>query len=207
MPATNQAVYAVIDTEGSGTFDFTQDADADGQPRLAQLALLRCDADFNVLSSYAGYVRPDGWTMDPAATAVNGLTDEFLNEHGKPVTEVLSEYQNAIEEGLIVVAFNAQHDCKQLRGELRRAEMDDMFERTRNICVMRGSAGCGMRPDGKKGWPKLEHVRAFLGLNTEGAHKADRDAEDARRCAQHLKSIDRLPEAAVHYAKNRSEEA
>jgi hypothetical protein len=33
-------MYVIIDTEGSGLFDFSKPADAEGQPRLAQLAMI-----------------------------------------------------------------------------------------------------------------------------------------------------------------------
>lgn len=204
--------YAIIDTEGSGLFKYKDadgkpvPADAEGQPRLAQLAIIYTDENFEIQRVYDGYVRPDGWKMEPDAAAINGLTDEFLNKHGMPVVEVLNEYQNAIAAGRVVVAFNAQHDTKQLRGELRRAGLDDMFEETRNICVMRGSAGCGMRPDGKKTWPKLEHIAAFLAVDNAHPHKALNDAEIAWRAAAYLRSIDRLPEPAIHRAKNHPNE-
>ena len=37
--------YVVIDTETSGLFDFSKPADAEGQPRLASLAMVFLDQD------------------------------------------------------------------------------------------------------------------------------------------------------------------
>lgn len=200
--------YAIIDTETNGLPIYKKPdgspmpADDECQPRLAQLALILTDEDFNIESKFDGYVRPNGWAMTPEATEKNGLTDEFLNEHGKPVEEVLGAYQNAIQEGRIIVAFNAQMDCKIMRGELRRSGLDDLFEQTPNICVMRGAAGRGMRPDGKKTWPKLEHCVAFLKIESGAPHKADNDAEAARQLAMYLRKFGALPEPAVHLAAN-----
>ena len=41
-------MYAVIDTEGSNLFDFSKPADAEGQPRLAELAIIYADSEFNI---------------------------------------------------------------------------------------------------------------------------------------------------------------
>ena len=195
-------MYAVIDTEGSGLFDFSKPADAEGQPRLAELAIIYADAEFNIEREYRAYVKPDGWTMEQGATAVNGLTDEILNEKGVPVAEVLVEYTAAIKEGRAIVAFNAQHDCKTMRAELRRAGLPDLFEETKNVCVMRKANGIIPKAGGKKGWPKLSEARAHLGLADDDAHSAGADAASALAILKHLATngADLTPE--VHYAKN-----
>lgn len=199
--------YAVIDTEGSGLFDFTKPADAEGQPRLAELGMILLRDDLTVEEEYRGLVKPDGWTMTEGATAVNGLTTEYLTEHGKPVVEVLQVYSQAIKEGYAIVAFNAQHDCKTMRAELRRAGLPDLFEETKNICVMRQAKGVIPRPDGKKSWPKLEHCRAFLGLSHDGAHGAGADAAAALAVFRYLHSqgVDLTPD--VHYATGKAKAA
>lgn len=199
--------YAVIDTEGSGLFDFTKAADAEGQPRLAELGMILLREDMTVKEEYRGLVKPDGWVMSVDATKVNGLTTEYLLEHGKPVAEVLAVYTQAIKEGYAIVAFNAQHDCKTMRAELRRAGMDDLFEQTKNICVMRKSAGIIPRPDGKKSWPSLAHCRTFLKLSHDSAHRAGGDASDALAVFRYLLSqgVDLTPE--VHYATGKAKAA
>ena len=149
----------VIDTEGSGLFDYKRSADAEGQPRLAQLAMIRIDADGEVQGEANYYIKPDGWSMSPDATAINGLTDDFLNENGWPIVAVLGLYSAEIKSGRFVVAFNAQHDCKAIRAELRRAGLPDLFEETANVCVMRKANGVILRSNGKKGWPSME-IRA-----------------------------------------------
>lgn len=199
--------YIVVDTEGTGLFDYKQPADADGQPRLASLTMIYVDADLKEERQFSVFIRPDGWKMTEGATKVNGLTDEFLNEHGIPVVEALNEYSGAIDNGRITVAHNVSHDAKSLRAELRRAGMDDRFERAPNICTMRAMTDiCKIPPKGNRGgykWPALSEALLFIGEADLGDHSAANDARGALALLRYLKKTGNLPEPAVHYAKGR----
>lgn len=204
--------YAVIDTEGSGLFRYKDEAgrpvpaDADGQPRLAELVMIFADADLKIEREYQTYIKPEGWEMAAGATAVNGLTTEFLLANGVPVVEALTVYSEAILDGRVIVAHNAQHDAKQLRAELRRAGMPDLFEQTPNICTMRGlTEVCKIPPNGGRGgykWPKLSEACVQFGFPILGDHSA---LNDAKACLQLLGKMIELgacPEPQVHLAKN-----
>lgn len=200
--------YAVIDTETNGLPIYKDasgvpvPADDPRQPRLAHLALILVGDDLVEERSIDLYVRPDGWRMTEDATAVNGLTDEFLAENGAPIIDVLDQYTRVVDAGYVIVAYNAQFDCKQMRGELRRAGLDDRFESTPNICVMRASMKLGVKKaGGGGGFPKLSDVCAHLGIDLKDEHTAGGDARAALEVFRHLHSIGGLPEARVHYAK------
>lgn len=199
--------FIIVDTEGTGLFDYKQPADADGQPRLAEIVIIFADADMNVEKEYHAYIRPDGWEMSEGATKVNGLTTEFLNEHGVPITEALNEYSSAVDNGRIMVAHNVQHDAKQLRAELRRAGMDDRFERAPNICTMRGlTEVCKIPPRGNRGgykWPSLSEACVFFHMEEFGDHTAMADARACLALLRKMKELGVMPEAAVHYQKGR----
>ncbi len=196
--------YAVIDTETSGLFDFSKPADAEGQPRLASLAIIVLDENLALVREINLFVKPNGWEMNAEAGAVNGLTMEILNAEGKQVTEVLTAYTDLIDEGCIVAAFNAQFDTKMLRGELRRAGLDDRFEKTPNICVMRAASPVCKVPK-KTGagykFPKLGEACAFFKIEQPAAHSALGDARSAVSILQHLHALGQLPAPEVHYAK------
>lgn len=203
--------YIIVDTEGTGLFNYKEPADADGQPRLAELVMIYVDADLNVEKEYHKFIRPDGWSMSEGATKINGLTDEFLNEHGVQVTEALNEYSSAIDNGRIMVAHNAQHDAKQIRAELRRAGMDDRFEHAPNICTMRGLTDvCKIPPNGGRGgykWPKLSEACVFFHMEEFGDHTAMNDARACLALLRKMKELGILPEGQVHYNKNRPADA
>ncbi len=191
--------FIVIDTEGSGLFDYSKPADADGQPRLAALAIIYLDTDLNMEREYVALVKPDGWVMAGEALAINELTMDRLQAEGLPIVDVLSEYAAAIDAGYAVAAHNAQHDCKAMRAELRLAGLDDRFERTQNFCTMRKSVGIIPKENGKKGWPKLSEAKAFLKIEEDG-HTALGDARAAAAVLRYLRDqgVDLTPE--VHFA-------
>lgn len=203
--------YLVIDTETTGLHDYKLPADAPGQPRLAHLAMIRLAEDGREEDRTDLYVRPDGWTMPQGpgtAGAVNGLTDEFLSANGGDVRDALGAYTDEVVAGRIVVAFNAQYDLKVMRGEFRRAGLPDLFERTLNICVMRPMTKLCRIPYPNRGgfkFPNLTEALAYFGHAREGDHLAMSDAEGAAIIFRELMMRDLLPEAAVHYAKEKPE--
>jgi DNA polymerase III epsilon subunit-like protein len=201
--------YIVMDVETSGLADFSKPADAEGQPRLAHLALIYLDSEFNVERDYDVLIKPDGWTLEAGAAAVNGLTCERLLADGIPVVDALLEYTKAVETGRVVVAFNAVFDTKVMRGELRRAGMDDMFMKTRNICVMRAMTDVCQIPyaNDRAGFkfPKLAEALAHIGSMsfTEDAHTAMADARGALEIMRWLAKNQMLSEPGIHLAKKR----
>lgn len=199
--------YMVLDSESNGLFDYKRPADDDGQPRMASLTIIYCDAEMVEERRYSVFIRPDGWEMTEGATKVNGITTEYLNEHGIPIAEALNEFQGGIDNGYVLVAHNAQHDGKQLRAELRRAGMDDRFEQTPQICTMRAMTDiCKIPPRGNRGgykWPALSEALLFIGETDLGDHTAHNDAEGALKLLRYLKANSALPEAKVYRAKDR----
>jgi DNA polymerase-3 subunit epsilon len=196
-------MYLCIDTEGSALFDYKRSADAEGQPRLAALGMVFLSPDLEVEREVEFFVQPDGWELTPEAAAINGLTSEILIERGVPVRVLLEAYTAAIQEGRIVVAHNAQHDCKQLRAELRRAGMPDLFEKTPNICTMRGLINHVPGPDGKKKWPKLIEACRHFGIPLDEQHTAIGDARAVVHLLRKMADLNGYLEPKVHYAKNR----
>ncbi|UYZ08599.1 3'-5' exonuclease [Agrobacterium salinitolerans] len=197
--------FIIFDTETSGLFDFTKPADHPDQPRLAQFGAVIVTGLDNEPVRKSLYVRPDGWSMEPGATASNGLTTEFLLKHGVPVKEALDIYEEAILGGHIAIAYNSQFDCKMMRAEFRRAGRPDHFEKTRNTCLMRSAGKLKIKKAGvQKGWPKLSDCCAHFGLTQMKAHDAMGDAEDAYQVFLKMHAAGHLIPPAVHYAKERA---
>lgn len=207
--------YVVIDVETSGLYIYKNPdgtphpADAPDQPRLAELAMIKCDDDFNVVAELQYYIRPDGWEMHPDATAINGLTTEFLLANGVPAIQAITAYHTLIGMRHIVVAHNAQFDCKSLRGESRRLGVPDLFELTFNVCTMRSAMKMVPKVkklNGKGGFPGLVDVAAHLDIPHSETHSALDDARTTVQIAKRLHEGGWLLAPDVHRAKNHPNE-
>jgi DNA polymerase-3 subunit epsilon len=172
--------FCVIDTETNGLPDNTKPADAEGQPRVASAALIFTDRDLNPQHTWHGLVKPDGWTMPPEVQAINGLSMERLTAEGLPILLPLSLYALALDEGRTIVAHNFYFDAKLMRGELRRAKMDDRYAKTGSLCTMIMARRLCSRA-------KLTVVyQELIGQPYEGAHGA---LADAQACLAVLRAI------------------
>ena len=208
--------YLVFDVETTGLFDFSKPADGVDQPRLAHMNYIIADADGAFVEQRDFIIKPDHtWTDKHFAdlenpSNPNPLTRAILEEKGVPVLAALTDYSNAILDGLYPTAYNAQFDCKVMRAELRRAGMDDLFEKTQNVCVMRPMTSVCKIPNTNRGgfkWPKLSEALDHIGHTLENAHSADADTEGARKVLRWLINANLLPEPQVHYAKKGSKSA
>jgi DNA polymerase III subunit epsilon len=202
--------YLVVDTETSGLFDFKLPADAPTQPRLCGITMILTDETLEPNETYTVLIKPDGWTISPEITAINGLTTERCEAEGVPLADALAEYAGAIKDGYVVVAWNAQFDTKVMRGEFRRLGLPDLFEETPNICAMRSSTGLGIEKAGAKkgGFPKLSD--AYAHFFKRGMVDAHNSLSDAAACLEVFRELVKLGVAKapeVHYAKVRPEGA
>ena len=169
MRGPTMSLHLVIDCETTGLFDYDKPADAEGQPRLCQLGLIWLRDDLSTIAEGEYTIKPNGWTITPEATKINGMTQEFLEENGKPIDVALNHYAVAIDKRNIVVGFNAAYDIKLMRGEMRRAEMNDRYMQTRTLDIMNGCRKIvdARTKDGRKKAPTLEEACAHFGIERE----------------------------------------
>ncbi|PLS31651.1 DNA polymerase III subunit epsilon [Bifidobacterium margollesii] len=72
--------------------------------------------------------------IPPAASRVNGFTDDFLQTHGKEPTEAIDAIATVIAAaqnvGIPLVAYNAPFDVHMIEGDLERWDLRPLIERT-----------------------------------------------------------------------------
>lgn len=176
--------YLFCDVEASGLFKpdpitgkYPQ-ADAPGQPRVAQIGMIFVGGDAAIQSQHEFTIKPRGWQMSPEAIASTGLTNEYLAEHGGPIDEALDLYARAIEGRRIVVGWNVKnYDMKCMRAELRIAGKDDLFMQTRSMDLMHPCRPIvkALDKNGRVKQPKLEEACAHFKID-HGGHRALADA-------------------------------
>lgn len=135
--------------------------------------------------------------------AVIDTESSGLFDFSKPA-DAIGAYAEAVDDGAVVVAFNAQYDTKIMRGEMRRAGVDDRFERTPNICAMRALVDiCQIPKKTGRGFkfPKLSEACAYFEIVNNAEHSAAGDADACVALLRKLRELGRLPVPAVYYAK------
>lgn len=165
-----------IDTETTGLFAWDKPADVEGQPRLAQFSGLLL-VDNKPEARLTAYVTPDGWEMPKEASLINGLSTELLKKLGIPVKNILDWYNSILDLEPTVVAHNVRYDTKVMRGEFRRAKMEDRYTTTKTSCTLRAAS-----PILKTRYPSLtDCIKHFLKEDRQDAHTAEADMEYCKR--------------------------
>jgi DNA polymerase III epsilon subunit-like protein len=113
-------------------------------------------------------------------------------------------YGNEIDRRRIVIAFNAPHDIKLARAELRYAGFPDRYMQTRYICAMQGCRQVvdARTADGRKKAPKLGEACAHFDIPySEDQHVAIDDAERALEIIRRLRDMGQMPAFKDPYDK------
>lgn len=190
--------YLILDCETSSLFRYDLPADAEGQPRLAQIGMIFVRPDLTIEAEHEFLIKPDGWEMSEEAAAITGLTTERLLADGVDIRPALDLYAAGLDAGRVVVGHNCSFDAKMLRAELRRSGMDDRYIRTRTICTMQAFYGKKSpvkipKANGKGGAPMLTDCCSFFGIDLPKAHSALDDARGAHGLLLKLRELNSLP--------------
>lgn len=161
--------YLILDTETNGFSD----------PRLASIAMIFTDGDFNVQHEYARLIRPDGWQMGEEAAKVNGLCHERLESEGLPVAAALDVYRLAVALGRTIVAHNLEFDLRVMANECDKSG-SLIPPAAASICTMKRA-----REIGEKGTLAAMHEK-LTGKPLLDAHDA---LVDARACLAVLREL------------------
>lgn len=115
-----EAVYLCFDAETGGT-DVHED-------RIVQWFMATADKDGNLLEEWQWFINP-GVPIVEEATAVHGLTNEWLAEKGQEPVEAFDEIRSVFVKHLKLthIAFNLCFDLSILHSEFIRHGITDNF--------------------------------------------------------------------------------
>lgn len=161
-----------------------------------------------VVTAYVGVLDADGrqiaarsWIADPGiaipdgATAVHGITTEYVRTHGRPAHEVIAEVTAALRsllaQGVPVVAYNASYDFSLLASEAARHGVEPLADPAPVIDPLVIDKAYDRYRRGRR---TLEVVAAHYAVPLESAHEASSDAIAAGRVAQAIARHFPLPD-------------
>jgi DNA polymerase-3 subunit epsilon len=186
----NIIVFDTETTDKAKSFNAEPSTD-DNWPRIVQM----CWIEFNdvgiCVEEHSYVIKPDNWTIQPGAQAVHGISMEYANEAGTPLSPVLYQFTKRITPETILVAHNLKFDYGVVASELLRYNIESNFTKAEQKCTMQiGTDVCKLAGRNGFKWPKLAELHQTLfGKPFDKAHDALADAQAAARCYWRLKAI------------------
>ena len=192
-------MFLIFDTETTG-LPKRWDApltDSENWPRCIQIAWQIHDSRGALVSHRDFLIQPDDFTIPFDSEQIHGISTALASAEGVPLTEVLSEFQTALEGVRYVVGHNVSFDRNIIGAEFLRAGLSDSLEdkavvdtcteETAQLCQLPGGRG------GKFKLPTLGELYHFLfEQGFEEAHNATADVEATSRAFLELLRQDKL---------------
>ena len=178
----------VWDCETDGIPKWDLPADHESQPHIVEIGAVLCDEGGKEVDRFEAIVKPDGYEIPDVVAKIHGITTAIALEKGRPIADVMDEFEALTAKATLIVCFNVRFDEKFRRSALRRLGRPDGFGTIPVFCCMRGATPlCKLErtvkqkkagfDKGQYKTPKLsEAVQMLLGREHVGAHGALADA-------------------------------
>jgi DNA polymerase III epsilon subunit-like protein len=185
-------MYLFFDTETTGLPKSFKApiTDFDNWPRLVQLAWQNYSAQGELISSFNYIIKPNGFVISDEVAKIHRIDQARAEREGLDLLPVLQEFKKELLNTEFTVAHNIDFDEKIVGAEFLRNSMDNIFEGTRKVCTMKGSANICKIP-GRNGykWPNLTELHTYLfKKGFDEAHDAEADVKALATCFFELKN-------------------
>jgi DNA polymerase III epsilon subunit-like protein len=200
-PPPPHDLVLVFDTETTGFPRLLQRETLDKQPYLLQLSYVLWDPSTRQVMKTVDHLvqLPEGVQIPAEATAVNRITHQDCQDRGRPLSEVMAEFQEDMKHVSTLVAHNIDFDVKIMQIAWMRVNTEASHEEAspsmlfasikQQYCTMKESTDlCRLERTRKNGniyWksPKLSELHEHLfGTVPEGLHDALVDVQACLRC-------------------------
>ena len=185
----NKNFYLIFDTETTGLPKRWKApiTDVDNWPRCIQIAWQLHDEFGKLIEQQDFLIQPDGFNIPYDAEQIHGISTLLAQKQGKPLTEVLELFNEALEKTTFIVGQNLQFDLNIMGCEFHRERtkttlldipvLDTCTEKTASLCQITGGRY------GKFKLPTLTELHQKLFNQPFGeAHNATADVEATTRC-------------------------
>ncbi len=164
-------------------------------PRMIHLAYRQYDDEYNLLDEGSDLVDLMGMELPYETARLSGIDQQMIDEEGRPVKEILAEFQEVIDESNYLFAFNMRFNFNVLAAAFYRAGIENRLFQLEKYCIMKESTYFCKLPgkDGRYKWPTLQelHQKVF-GTKYENVNRADADVKAAADCLFKLIEMDEI---------------
>jgi DNA polymerase III epsilon subunit-like protein len=134
-------------------------------------------------------VYPSDFIISPGSVAIHGISQEYAQQNGQPVRNVLESFYEALAACSTLVAHNISFDIGVVLSECYRSNMRDIakkLEKCAKYCTMaKGRELLQLKKN-----PKLAELHeAIYNEGITNAHDAEFDTHYCARCFQALKKL------------------
>jgi DNA polymerase III epsilon subunit-like protein len=165
----------VFDTETTDLPQFKSPVTDPRQPHITQLAGILYDSSWRQVGCMNFLIKPAGWTINPVAAQLTGITDEMCERHGIALGHALSMFLHFVDRAEVCVAHNFAFDKLLTEIAAHRCARPPIWHENRRTCCTMLKLTNVCRLPGKFGfkWPKLQEAHKHLfGHEFESAHDA-----------------------------------
>lgn len=167
------------DTETTGLPDWKSPSGAEHQPHMVEIGAALTDDDLNVVEQYQAIIKPEGWEISEAMTAIHGISHERAMDEGVNEKEAVEAFLALHDKSILRIGHNVSFDDRIMRIAFKRYLNDDAaeaFKAAPKLCTMWESKQIVKAPfKDKKGVknPNLaEAYKFFTGEDIADAHRA-----------------------------------
>src|SRR4028119_1323425 len=110
----------VWDSETSGLLRDDLPASDPSQPHLVQLGAQLFDAQWRRAGILTCLIKPDGWSIEPEAEAVHGISEARCHRYGVDLPVALAMFAQLVGKASVLIAHHANFDRKVIDIQLHR---------------------------------------------------------------------------------------
>lgn len=177
-------MFLFFDTETSGLWRETLDPLDPSQPDLIQIGAKLFDPNWKLAGAVYNLIRPVGWSIEPEAQAVHGISDGRCAKYGVRLAAALSDFHDLTENSRSLVGHHVFFDWRVIKCAIHRAGGEGLWWQKvsgRLECTMELATPHCQLPGqfGSFKFPSLDEAHGFFFPDRpfKAAHDANADLD------------------------------